>query len=35
MAVLAQSKRDLAVAAIVVFCVSVGLYLDGDCTCIE
>ena len=35
MAVLAQSKPDLAIAAIVVFCVSVGLYLDGDCTRIE
>lgn len=34
-AVLARSKRDLAIAAIVVFCVSVGLYLDGDCTRIE
>ena len=34
-AVLAQSKRNLAIVAIVVFCLQSGLYLDGDCTRIE
>jgi hypothetical protein len=30
--VLQASRRDLGIAAIVVFCISVGLYIDGDAT---